>query len=131
MEALHKSLKSALRQGARASRLLRYSPDLIELLCSEEDHPELTIYDRAIQAEDLIRTAIQRIGGDYGQAAEILFALKAGTLGLKLDERRRMAGALFEIDGDTFRRPRWEGQLVWDVAVEVYRAWLICDREQR
>ncbi|HEU5406655.1 MAG TPA: hypothetical protein VFU48_02740, partial [Nitrospira sp.] len=55
------------------------------------------------------------------EAAEILLALKAGTVGLKLEERRRMAGALFGVDGDTFRRARWEGMLLWDIVMEVYR----------
>lgn len=119
-EALHRGLKASLKHGARAARLIRYCPELIETLFPEAEHPELTVYDRAVKAEELLRQATASLGGRWGEAAAILLALKAGTVGLKLEERRRMAGALFEVDGDTFRRERWEGQLVWDVVMETY-----------
>ena len=92
------------------------------MLLPEADYPELTIYDRAIQAEALLRQAVESLGGAWGEAAEILLGLRAGTVGLKLEERRRIAGALFDVDGDTFRREPWEGQLLWDVAMEIYKA---------
>ena len=122
IEALHRGLKASLRHGARAARLIRYCPELIEVLFPEAEHPELMIYDRAIHAEGLICAATKNIGGDYSEAAEILLALKPGTMGLKLEERRRMAGALFEIDAQTFRRPRWQGQLMWDIVIEIYQS---------
>lgn len=121
VEALHRGLKASLRHGARAARLIRYCPELIEVLFPEASHPELTIYDRAVKAEDSLRQATASLGGRWDEAAEILLALKAGTVGLKLEERRRMAGALFGVDGDTFRRARWEGMLLWDIVMEVYR----------
>ena len=120
VEALHRGLKASLKHGARAARLIRYCPELIETLLPAADHPELTVYDRAVKAEDLLRQTTANLGGRWGEAAEILLALKAGTVGLKLEERRRMAGALFEVDANTFRRERWEGQLLWDIALGAY-----------
>lgn len=120
VEALHRGLKASLKHGARAARLIRYCPELIEELFPADEHTELTVYDRAVKAEELLRQATASLGGKWGEAAEILLALKAGTVGLKLEERRRMAGALFEVDVNTFRRERWEGQLLWDVAIETY-----------
>lgn len=84
VEALHRALKQALRQGARASRLVRYSPELVELLLPTVEHPELTIYDRAIRTEQLIREAIDSIGDPEADALLILFCLKPGTTGMNL-----------------------------------------------
>lgn len=120
VEALHRGLKASLKHGARAARLIRYCPELIETLFPEAGHSELTVYDRAVKTEELLRQATASLGGRWGEAAEILLALEAGTVGLKLEERRRMAGALFEVDANTFRRERWEGLLLWDVAMEAY-----------
>jgi hypothetical protein len=119
-EALHQEFKHALRKGARASRLVRYSPNLVELLAPEADHPERSLHDRAIAAEQIIRQAIEHIGGESGEALATIFCLKPGTLGLTLDARRRMAADLLGVQGDTFRRERHEGLLVWDLAMEVY-----------
>lgn len=120
-EALHQEFKRALRKGARASRLVRYSPNMVELLASANDQGERSLHDRAIAAEQIIRQAIDHIGGESGEALATIFCLKPGTLGLTLDARRRMAADLLGVRGDTFRRERHEGLLVWDLAMEVYR----------
>lgn len=119
-EALVIQLRRCLRHGARTSRLLKFTPELVELIYPAEDYPDVPIYDRAIQVEQLLRQATEAVGGTRGQAAAILLALAPGTLGTKLEERRRQAAELLGILPDTLRRRRHEGLLLWDVAVEVY-----------
>lgn len=119
-EALCIELKAALRHGARASRLLRYRPELVELLLPAGEHPELSEADRAVKTEQLIRQAIDNIGGSEAEALSILLCLKAGTTGMNLETRRQHAAELLGILPDTLRRERHEGLLLWDVAVEVY-----------
>jgi hypothetical protein len=136
-EAVQRELKRALRKGARASRLVLYFRDLVELLVPEPsassevgiaDHGSTAersdapvgIHDQAIAAEAIIREAIERIGGSSGEALRTIFCLKPGTLGLTLEQRRQMAGELLGMRGETFRRDRHEGLLIWDLAMEVY-----------
>jgi hypothetical protein len=119
-EALYTELRKTLRHGARASRLLRYSPQLVELLLPAEDHPSLSIADRAVKIEQIIRQVIANIGGPEAEALLILFCLKPGTTGMNLETRRQHAAELLGILPDTLRRERHEGLLLWDVAVEVY-----------
>jgi hypothetical protein len=119
-ETLYTELRRSLRHGARASRLVRYSTELIELLLPAQAHPELTIYDRAIQVEQVVRQAIEAIGGPEAEALLILFCLKPGTTGMNLETRRQHAAELLGILPDTLRRERHEGRLLWDVAMEVY-----------
>jgi hypothetical protein len=121
VEALYRLLKRALRKGARASRLVRYCPDLVELLSPEAESPELTIYDRALHAEDIVRAAIQRLGDPEAEALSILYCLKPGTTGMTLESRRQHAAGLLGILPDTLRRDRHEGAMVWDMSLEVYR----------
>jgi hypothetical protein len=47
-EALYTALRRALRHGARSSRLVRFSPELVELLAPAATQPDATIYERAI-----------------------------------------------------------------------------------
>lgn len=120
-EALHRQLRRALRHGARASRLARFTPELVELLFPADDRPDLSIVERALLAERLIRDAVEDLGGDYGRALSIVLALAPGTLGLRLEQRRQMAAELLGVLPDTFRRKRHEGLMVWDLAVEIVR----------
>jgi hypothetical protein len=83
-EALTTQLRRALRHGARASRLVRYTPELIQLLSPHSSGTNAPIYDQAIHAETLLRQAIQRIGGDQGDALAILLGLAPGTHGTTL-----------------------------------------------
>lgn len=119
-EALVAQLRGCLRHGARASRLLKFTPELVELIYPSEDNPDVPIYDRAIQVEQLVKQATEAVGGTRGEAAAVLLALAPGSLGPNLEERRRRASALLGILPDTLRRKRHEGLLLWDVAVEVY-----------
>lgn len=99
---------------------MRYRPQLVELLLPTQEHPELSIYDRAIAVERFIRQAIDRIGGPEAEALLILFCLKPGTTGMNLETRRQHAAELLGILPDTLRRERHEGRMVWDLAMEVY-----------
>lgn len=122
MEALHRDLRCSLRYGGvRASRLLHYTPDLIELLYPMADYPQLNAYDRAIQTEVLIRQAVDSIGGNAGHALAVILCLPSGTLSRKLDERRSIAANYLGIQPETFRRHRHEQRLLYDLAVEIYR----------
>jgi len=100
---------------------VRFTPELVELIFPSEDHPETPLAQRAIYTEDMVREALQQLGGVQGEALAILLGLNAGTLGTTLEERRRQAAALLNILPDTFRRKRHEGLLLWDLTMEVYR----------
>jgi hypothetical protein len=100
---------------------LRYRPALVELLLPAGEHPDLTTADRAVRVEQLIREAIDNIGGPEAEALMILLCLKPGTTGMNLETRRQHAAELLGILPDTLRRERHEGLLLWDVTVEVYR----------
>ncbi len=119
-EALHRELRRALRYGARASRLVRFTPELVELLFPPNEHVETSIHDRAISTENLIRQGIEQVGGTNAEALSIILCLVPGTLRTTLEERRRQAAELLDILPDTFRRERHEGLLLWDLAMEVY-----------
>lgn len=119
-EALQESLRRSLRRGVRASRLVRYAPELIELVVPVSKAPELSIYDRAFKTEQVIRQGIDRIGGPEAGALLILFCLKPGTTGMNLETRRQHAAELLGILPGTLRRERHEGRLLWDLAMEVY-----------
>ena len=121
IEALHHHLRYALRHGARASRLLRYTPAIIELLCPAADHPDADQYERALRAETDIRRGIDAIGGHAGRAIATVLCLPPGTLGRTLEDRRRIAAGYLDIEADTFRRHPHEKTLLFDLAIEIYR----------
>jgi len=126
---VQKGLKRALRKGARASRLVLYTPDVVDLLVPEdsgrsddESHAsqEPSIHRRALIAERIIRAAIERIGGADAEALMILLSLRPGTLGLTLDSRRQAAARLVGVRAETFRRKNHEGLMIWDLAMEIW-----------
>jgi len=119
-EALYTELRRSLRYGTRASRLIRHYPELVELLQPAQDYPELGLAERAIGTEQLIREAIDSIGGPEADALLILFCLKPGTTGMNLETMRQHAAELLGILPDTLRRQRHEGWMLWDLAVEIY-----------
>lgn len=121
IEELHQHLRDALRHGARASRLLRYTPGVIELLYPASDYPHLNSCDRAIDTETLIRHAIDAIGGQSAHAIAIVLCLASGTLDHTLQHRRSLAAQHLGIQAETFRCPWREGALLYDLAVEMYR----------
>jgi hypothetical protein len=94
LEALLKQLKRARLHGARASRLLRYTPALVDLICTGEVYSTLTAVDRALKTEQILREAIASLGPPLSDAAEVLLALAPGTLSLKLGERQEQAADL-------------------------------------
>jgi hypothetical protein len=119
---LYRYLRMALRRGgARASRMLRYTPDMIEFLYPAEIDPQLSVHDRAIKVEGLIRDAIHAIGGTSGEALATILCLPPGTLGLTLEHRRRIAAGYLDIEADTFRRDWHEKALLFDLTIEIYR----------
>lgn len=121
VDALHRGLRRALRQGARASRLVKYVPQVVEMLYPAAAHSDMSLCDRAICAETLIRQAVESIGGNTGQALATVLCLSAGTLGRSLSDRRRVAARMLSMEADTFRREQHEKALLYDVAVEMYR----------
>lgn len=120
LEALHRELRRSLRYGLRASRLIRYCPEFVELVLPAQDYHELSLPERAITVEQLIREAIDSIGGPEAEALLILFCLKPGTTGMNLETRRQYAADLLGILPGTLRRERHEGRMLWDLTVEIY-----------
>lgn len=121
VEALHQHLKNALRHGAKASRLLRHSLGMIELLCPAEEYSQMDAPDRALKAEELINRAIDAIGGQSGHAIAIILGLKVGALDHNLTYRRSLAAEHLGIQPETFRCPWREPALLHDLAMEIYR----------
>lgn len=120
-EVLHKELRRALRHGARASRLAKFTPELIELLVPAHLHPATSLPERAIYTENLIHEALKRIGGVHSDVLAILLCLAPGTLGTTLEARRQRATALLGILPDTLCREHHEGLMLWDLAWELQR----------
>jgi hypothetical protein len=120
IERLYTQLRCTLRYGARASRLLRYTPDMIELLYPATAYPHLSACDRALKVEAVIREAANAIGGNPGHAIAVALSLVPGTFGCTLEHRRRIAGRQLDLAADTFRRVH-EEILLFDLAVEIYR----------
>jgi hypothetical protein len=119
IEAIRADLGRAMRHGGRAAHLVRYAPGLVDLLCPapQYDRPP---HERALVAEEMIRSAIGSLGGRAEVLATVL-GLSPGTLELTLEERRQRAAAALGILPATFRRDRHEGLLLWDLATEIYR----------
>lgn len=123
---LSRLLRRQLRHGLRASRLLD-CPELIDFLYpGGQGHLSTSCsFDRALQAEAKVAEAITRIGGKPAQALRIVCGLDDGTLGLKLVERRKLAGHVLSRPGRpvspaTFVK-NYERLLLRDLAVEMWR----------
>lgn len=121
VEALHRELRRTLRHGARASRLVRFTPELVDLLLPPMTNVDATIYERAIEVEHIVGQALEHIGGPEAEALSILLCLKPGTTGMTLEIRRQHAGEVLGVQAGTMRRERHEGLLLWDLTMEVYR----------
>lgn len=119
-EVLYRELRRALRHGARAARLVRFTPELVELLFPAALNPGHELVERAVWTERRLREAIEQIGGAQAAALAVVLGLAPGTVGLKLERRRETAGKLLGVLPDTFRRDQHEGLLLWDLAVEIY-----------
>jgi len=121
IEALNRYLRAALRHGARASRLLRYTPAIIEELYPAADHPDADQHERALRVEADIRRGVDAIGGHAGHAIAVVLCLPVGTVGRTLEDRRRIAADHIGISADTFRRDWHEGVLLFDLTIEIYK----------
>jgi hypothetical protein len=119
IEAIRVELHRALRHGGRAAHLVKYAPSLVEMLCppAQRDRPP---HERALLAEEAIRSAIDSLGGRADVLAVVL-GLSPGTLELTLEQRRQRAASALGMLPATFRRDRHEGLLLWDLATEIYR----------
>ena len=98
---------------------MRFTPELVDLLLPPTADPDVTIYERAVEGEQLIRQALESIGGPEAEALSILLCLKPGTTGMTLETRRQHAGEQLGIQPGTMRRERHEGLLLWDLAMEL------------
>lgn len=121
---LTRLLRRQFRRGLRASRLLD-CPELIEFICSELEVPSRNLFDQALVAEAKIAQAIDRIGGKQAVALRVVCGLDDGTVGLSLQERRKLAGKVLSrprqlVSAATFVK-NYEPGLVRDLAVEVWR----------
>jgi hypothetical protein len=103
---------------------------MIELLYPAADYPQLSIYDRAIKAQDLIQDATHAIGGNPGQALAAVLGLPSGTSGLTLGHRRRIAADYLNIEADTFRRDWNEKALLFDLTIEIYKQFNSHDQDR-
>jgi len=117
---LHHYLQKTVKHGARAAQLARWTPELVNALASNSDHPDSDIYDRGVLAERCIRWAIRELGGSHGASLLLLLGLAPGASG-PLEHRRRLAADVLHIQPGTFVRPHREGQLLWDLALELYK----------
>lgn len=119
LEELHNALIRARRRGVRAPRLLDYAPDLIEMLYPAEQHPNLDDDERAQATENLIKAAVDSIGGDVGHALALTLCLPPGTIGLTLEQRRQRAAEHLRIDPHTWERGWREPRLIRDLVYEI------------
>jgi hypothetical protein len=69
--------------------------------------------------EVILRRAIERFGGgDYGEAAALLFGLEQGTRALNPRVRRELAAEKLERTADTFRK-RYEPTMLAEIAKQI------------
>ena len=71
-ETPYTELRRTLRHGARAWRLVRFTPELVDLLQPPATNPDGTIYDRATEVEHTLRQALGDVGGPEAEALSIL-----------------------------------------------------------
>lgn len=109
------------RHGARAALLLLNASTFLELLYPPSVYPGLHPADRARRAENLLRRATDLVGGDGGRALVVLLGLQPGLSRTTLTHRRTVAGKIFGVQAETFRRPYLEGTLLFDLAFELSR----------
>jgi hypothetical protein len=109
-EWLVEQLEKLLVHGARAEWLIQDAPDLVNLLCSAESHPDLSDRERADAAEQVIRKAIDFVDRDYfgpaGSALLCLFGLGDDPMlqDAPLRIRTECAARTHRIQPRTFRR---------------------------
>jgi hypothetical protein len=119
-EELSEQLGQALKFGARAPELLKYSMELVDMICDELLLSAATPAQRAMYAENEIRAGI----GDVEKINPLVALFLIELLGLngstrKRDrcERRRRAGDVFKVSGKTAKEPHYEGQALMRLAM--------------
>jgi hypothetical protein len=120
VEVIYRNLKQVLRGGIRPAKLL-HCPELLELAVASTPVPEdADPYSAAIALENILRTALARLGaGPEGRAAQLLFGAVPETRGRLLKDRRRLAAQELDVLPSTFRR-NYENDILRDLAMEVF-----------
>lgn len=124
MDELFEAFARAVFYGAKASQLWRYTREIVDMLCPAAAHPDMDGPGRALRAEALIRRAVASIGGTSADALAVLLCLSPGLVGRPPCERHRLAAGLFDRHPRTFCRGRYQRDLLYDLAVEIYRTHL-------
>jgi hypothetical protein len=113
--AVERDLRVLREKGLPRLRSLGL-PDLTEAARFVADEPEI---DDAVAIEDALRQSVERLGGgDYGEAAALLFGLIRGTRNLGPRERREKAADELSMSAETFRTAH-QSDLVSDVATQL------------
>ncbi|MGH3875379.1 MAG: hypothetical protein ACRDSR_28445 [Pseudonocardiaceae bacterium] len=121
IDQLREALKAARRRGVQDSRLESHAPGLIELLYPARSYPGLTIHQRAMATENLIRAAIDVLGNEARHLLSVLLCVDPATSHLLLQRRREIAAQRVGVLPATWQRGRWERQLLTDLAAKIYR----------
>lgn len=121
VDALVEALRRAVFYGARASQLWQYSREIVDMLYPATAYPDVDDLGRALVTEALIRRAVAAIGGISAEALGILLSLSPGMIGRSHADRQRLAAALFDRHPRTFHQGRYHRDLLYALAVEIYR----------
>lgn len=121
VDLLCEALGRAVFYGARASQLWQYSREIVDMLYPAAAYPDVDDLGRALVTEALIRRAVAAIGGVSADALGILLCLSPGVVGRPASARQRLAAGLFDRHPRAFRRGRYQHDLLYDLAVEIYR----------
>lgn len=121
VDALFEALTRAVFYGAKASQLWQYTREIVDMLYPVGAYPHMDGLGRALAAEALIRRAVTAIGGVSADALGVLLCLSPGMVGRPPHERHRIAAGLFDRQPRAFLRGRYRHDLLYDLAVEIYR----------
>ena len=119
VEAVAEALTRALRGGLHA-RVLKREAELLRLAPPSADN-QMDEWWAALWVEQQVADILMGMGNNRrGDAARELFGLALHARGLRLGERRTIASISLNITERSLVRS-WEQDIVWDVAVELYR----------
>lgn len=121
MDQLQEALKAARRRGVQDWRLENHAPRLIHLLYPARHYPDLSVHQRAMATENLVRAAISDLGGEAQRLLSVLLCVDPATSHLLLQQRREIAAQRVGVLPATWQRGRWERQLLADLAAKIYR----------
>jgi hypothetical protein len=127
-DAIQQRLDGIKRYGVRAFQLSQHGRPLVDLLVPHNPNdPTETLSKRAIKAENIIRDAIERLGGTHRLALKTLLGLAHDGITPTLEERRRQAAKILGVLPVTFRAGKHEKELLGNLAFEIYE--IILSRE--